>query len=63
MLEDNNSVNALAPLTIINNHGFDLPPTGAQGTWMLSIIGVVGMAACAGILIVLLRKKHSKDAA
>lgn len=63
MLEDNTSVNAVAPLTIINNHGFDLPPTGANGTWMLSIIGVVGMAACAGILIVLLRKKHSKDAA
>ena len=63
MLEDNTSVNAVAPLTIINNHGFDLPPTGANGTWMLSIIGVVGMAACAGILIVPLRKKHSKDAA
>lgn len=63
MLEDNTSVNAVAPLTIINNHSFDLPPTGANGTWMLSIIGVVGMAACAGILIVLLRKKHSKDAA
>ncbi|MGN1306399.1 MAG: prealbumin-like fold domain-containing protein [Faecousia sp.] len=63
MLEDNNSVNALAPLTIINNHGFDLPPTGAQGTWLLSIIGVIGMAVCAATLIVLLRKKHGKDAA
>ncbi|MGM9554567.1 MAG: SpaH/EbpB family LPXTG-anchored major pilin [Faecousia sp.] len=64
MLEDNNSVNALAPLTIINNHGFDLPPTGAQGTWLLSIIGVIGMAACAAVLIVLLRKRgKNEDAA
>ncbi len=62
MLEDNTSVNALVPLTIINNHGFDLPPTGAQGTWLLSVLGICGMAACAGVLIVLLRKKRCKDA-
>ena len=61
MLEDNKSVNALAPLTIINNHGFDLPPTGAQGTWLLSIIGVIGMAACAAVLIVLLRKRGKNE--
>ena len=63
MLEDNNSVNALAPLTIINNHDFDMPRTGANGTWLLSILGIVGMAACAVALIVLLRKKHGQDAA
>lgn len=63
MAEDNTSVNALVPLTVINNHGFDLPPTGANGTWLLSIFGVIGMAACATILILLLlRKKSGKDA-
>ena len=63
MEEDNTSVNALVPLTIINNHDFDMPRTGANGTWLLSILGIVGMAACAVALIVLLRKKHGQDAA
>lgn len=62
MENDGSSVNALAPLTVINNHGFDLPPTGANGTWLLSVVGIVGMAACVSVVIVLLRKKHGKDA-
>ncbi|MGM9524560.1 MAG: SpaH/EbpB family LPXTG-anchored major pilin [Faecousia sp.] len=63
MLEDGTSVNALASLRVINNHDFDIPRTGANGTWLLSIIGIIGMAACATILVVLLRKKHGQDAA
>ncbi len=64
MLADGSSVNALVPLTVINNHGFDLPPTGAQGTWLLSILGIVGMAACgAAILILIVAKKRRKNAA
>lgn len=64
MLADGASVNALVPLTVINNHGFDLPPTGAQGTWLLSILGTVGMAACgAAILILIVAKKRRKNAA
>ena len=64
MLADGASVNALVPLTVINNHGFDLPPTGAQGTWLLSILGIVGMAACgAAILILIVAKKRRKNAA
>ena len=64
MLADGTSVNALVPLTVINNHGFDLPPTGAQGTWLLSIIGIVGMAACgAAILILIVAKKRRQNAA
>lgn len=62
MLADDTSVNALVPLTIINNHGFDLPPTGAQGTWLLSVFGIVGMVAC-GSAIILMLKKRSKNAA
>lgn len=62
MLADDTSVNALVPLTIINNHGFDLPPTGAQGTWLLSVLGIVGMVAC-GSAIILMLKKRSKNAA
>lgn len=64
MLADGASVNALVPLTVINNHGFDLPPTGAQGTWLLSILGIVGMTACgAAILILIVAKKRWKNAA
>lgn len=63
MAEDNTSVNALVPLTIINNHGFDLPATGSTGTWLLSIVGIVGMAVCAAVVILLLRRKSNKDAA
>lgn len=62
MLADDTSVNALVPLTIINNHGFDLPPTGALGTWLLSVLGIVGMVAC-GSAIILMLKKRSKNAA
>ncbi len=62
MAEDNTSVNALVPLTIINNHGFDLPATGSTGTWLLSIIGIIGMAVCAAVIILLLRRKSNKDA-
>ena len=61
MLADDTSVNALVPLTIINNHGFDLPPTGARGTWLLSVLGIVGMVAC-GSAIILMLKKRSKNA-
>ncbi len=62
MLADDTSVNALVPLTIINNHGFDLPPTGAQGTWLLSVFGIIGMVVC-GSAIILMLKKRSKNAA
>lgn len=59
MTADGDSICAIVPLTIINNHGFDLPPTGAQGTWLLSILGIVGMAASATILFVIALKKRA----
>lgn len=63
MTDDGTSVNAIVPLTIINNHGFDLPPTGAQGTWLLSILSIVGMAANATVLFIILSKKRKENAA
>lgn len=47
MVEDNGSVNAEAPLTVVNTRGFDLPKTGDHGTWMYSIGGVLLMAVAA----------------
>ena len=62
MLADGESVNALAPLTVINNKGFDLPATGSTGTWLMSILGVVGMAACALCIVLLFGRKRKEQA-
>lgn len=43
--------NAIAPLTVINNPGFDLPKTGGYGTWMFTIGGVALLGAAAFIVI------------
>ena len=59
MLEDNGSVNAEAPLTVVNTRGFDLPKTGDHGTWMYSIGGVFLMAVAASAMFFALRKKGS----
>ena len=60
--DDAESINALAPLAVINNRGFDLPKTGSTGTWMLSIVGILGMAAAA-FVIVKASKRREEDAA
>ena len=59
MVEDNGSVNAEAPLTVVNTRGFDLPKTGDHGTWMYSIGGVLLMAVAASAMFFVLRKKGS----
>lgn len=55
MTDDNGSVQALVPLTVVNNKGFDLPQTGAAGTAIFAIAGIVIVAA-AGALLVFRRK-------
>ena len=57
MLEDNGSHHAHAPLTVINNRGFDLPSTGDHGVWMYGLLGVLLMAGSAVCIIVTTRKK------
>ena len=57
MAEDKGSVNALAPLTVVNTRGFDLPQTGSNGTWMFPVIGGAFMILAA-VVIFLLRKKQ-----
>ena len=39
--------NAIVPLTVVNNPGFDLPKTGGYGTWMFTIGGVALLGAAA----------------
>ena len=48
--------NAIVPLTVVNNPGFDLPKTGGYGTWMFTIGGVVLLGAAA--FIVIRSRKH-----
>ena len=50
--------NAIGPLTVINNPGFDLPKTGGYGTWMFTIGGVALLGAAAFIVI---RSRKHKD--
>ena len=43
--------NAIVPLTVVNNPGFDLPKTGGYGTWMFTIGGVALLGAAAFIVV------------
>ena len=43
--------NAIVPLTVVNNLGFNLPKTGGYGTWMFTIGGVVLLGAAAFIVV------------
>ncbi len=51
--------NAIVPLTVVNNPGFDLPKTGGYGTWMFTIGGVALLGAAA--FIVIRSRKHKND--
>jgi len=51
--------NAVVPLTVVNNPGFDLPKTGGYGTWMFTIGGVVLLGAAA--FIVIRSRKHKNE--
>ena len=60
MLEDDGSVNDVAPLSVVNTRGFDLPQTGDHGTWMFSVIGIIMMAGAAVVILAVSRKKSRK---
>ena len=57
MLTDSGSANALAPLSVVNTSGFDLPATGDRGVWMYGLAGILLMAASAACIIITTRKK------
>ena len=56
---DMESGNAIVPLTVINNPGFDLPKTGGYGTWRFTVGGcmLLGVAA----FIVVRGRKHNRN--
>ena len=51
--------NAIVPLTVVNNPGFDLPKIGGYGTWMFTIGGVALLGAAA--FIVIRSRKHKNE--
>lgn len=57
MLTDSGSANALAPLSVVNTSGFDLPATGDRGVWIYGLAGILLMAGSAACIIFATRKK------
>ena len=57
---DGSSSYALVPLTVVNNRGFDLPQTGAAGTALFAIVGIVLAAVAGGLLFFLKRSPKRK---
>ena len=51
--------NAIVPLTVINNPGFDLPKTGGYGVWMYTVGGVLLLGAAAFIAVK--SRKHKSE--
>ena len=51
--------NAVVPLTVVNNPGFDLPKTGGYGVWMYTVGGVLLLGAAA--FIVIRSRKHKNE--
>ena len=51
--------NAIVPLTVVNNPGFNLPKTGGYGTWMFTVGGVALLGAAA--FIVIRSRKHKNE--
>ena len=49
------SLTAKVPLNVVNSKGFDLPQTGAAGTAIFAIAGIV-LVAVAGALLIFRRK-------
>ena len=57
MLEDKGSANALAPLSVVNTSGFDLPATGDHGVWIYGLAGILLMTGSIVCIVVSIRRK------
>lgn len=63
MLENNGSLHATVPLTVVNTHGFDFPKTGDTGTGIFTVAGAVitVLSGAAVIMLFVLRRKNQSD--
>ena len=57
MIEDNGSLTAKVPLTVVNSKGFDLPATGGRGIALFTIAGIAIVAAAGSLLFMRKRSK------
>lgn len=57
MSEDNGSLTAKVPLTVVNSKGFDLPATGGRGIALFTIAGIAIVAAAGSLLFMRKRSK------
>ena len=55
------SGHALAPFSVINTRGFDLPQTGGNGNWLYPTVGLSMLAVCLAGIVLLLRKKPTAE--
>lgn len=55
------SDHALAPFSVINTRGFDLPQTGGTGNWMFPVIGLAMFAVCVAGIILIMRKRPAAE--
>ena len=63
MEEDNGSLKAIVPLTVVNTRGFDLPQTGENGTLLLTVSGitVLCLSAATAVFFLFIRRKDAKE--
>ena len=52
--------NAIVPLTVVNNPGFDLPKTGGRGVWVYTVGGVL-LLFTAAFIVIRSRKQHKSE--
>lgn len=59
MLEDNSSVSALVPLTVVNTANFELPKTGGRGNKLLYGMGILALLTAVGSAVVFTQKRRA----
>lgn len=57
MTDDNGSLTAKVPLTVVNSKGFNLPATGGRGIALFTIAGIAIVAAAGSLLFMRKRSK------
>ena len=59
MVENNGSVNAQVPFSVINTKGPDLPVTGDEGVWLYGVYGILLMTAAGAAIVLAMKSKKA----
>ena len=57
MKSHGDSQNAIVPLTVINERGYEVPATGDRGTFFLPLVGMVGACGLMGIPVMVKKQR------